>query len=291
MMNRNIGRRSGFTLIELLVVIAIIAILAAILFPVFAQAREKARGTACLNNMKQIGLGLIQYVQDYDETYPEAVFAKDPTQPYWNNWSDSPTWDTVINPYIKNGRGGTGGSDWNNVGHGGQIFTCPSDSKDRQSWMPDSIGKQSYSPAGTWDTSSILKEGLFPKIDFKDTDTNTYTRTRTMAQVVAPSSTIAIVEFPYEQSASNWPQNIQCLSAMQQQEYSGANGGGEWWDANGVAEAKKPSNHPSHMNGWNYIFADGHVKWQRPTQTIAPTADLYNVWSQNNGYWTLDPND
>ena len=60
----------GFTLIELLVVIAIIAILAAILFPVFAQAREKARGAACLSNVKQLGLALQMYAQDYDETLP-----------------------------------------------------------------------------------------------------------------------------------------------------------------------------------------------------------------------------
>ena len=65
-------QRTGFTLIELLVVIAIIAILAAILFPVFAQAREKARQTACMSNMKQVGLGLQMYAQDYDETLPPS---------------------------------------------------------------------------------------------------------------------------------------------------------------------------------------------------------------------------
>ena len=66
-------QKRGFTLIELLVVIAIIAILAAILFPVFARARENARRTSCLSNLKQIGLGVMQYVQDYDEMYPRAV--------------------------------------------------------------------------------------------------------------------------------------------------------------------------------------------------------------------------
>jgi prepilin-type N-terminal cleavage/methylation domain-containing protein len=67
-------RHGGFTLIELLVVIAIIAILAAILFPVFAQAREKARQTQCVNNIKQFALAVFQYVQDYDETYPMSVY-------------------------------------------------------------------------------------------------------------------------------------------------------------------------------------------------------------------------
>ena len=82
--------RKGFTLIELLVVIAIIAILAAILFPVFAKAREKARQTSCLSNLKQLGLGAIQYAQDYDERwvryrYPDPYFWREKLEPYLKN--------------------------------------------------------------------------------------------------------------------------------------------------------------------------------------------------------------
>ena len=98
--------RRGFTLIELLVVIAIIAILAAILFPVFARAREKARQTACLSNLKQVGLGFMMYVQDYDERLLPLC-----TQPMPNVWV---TCQMMINPYLKNN----------------DIWECPSASND-----------------------------------------------------------------------------------------------------------------------------------------------------------------
>jgi len=85
------SRKHGFTLIELLVVIAIIAILAAILFPVFARAREKARQTSCLNNLKQLGLAALQYAQDYDERmviyrYPNPYFWPHKLYDYGKNW-------------------------------------------------------------------------------------------------------------------------------------------------------------------------------------------------------------
>ncbi len=80
-------KKHGFTLIELLVVIAIIAILAAILFPVFARAREKARQTSCLSNMKQLSLGVLMYCQDYDERYPSLyTYANSSTELRW--WED-----------------------------------------------------------------------------------------------------------------------------------------------------------------------------------------------------------
>jgi prepilin-type N-terminal cleavage/methylation domain-containing protein/prepilin-type processing-associated H-X9-DG protein len=89
-------QRSGFTLIELLVVIAIIAILAAILFPVFAQAREKARQASCLSNMKQLSLGYHMYAQDYDEKFPINRF-----DGRGANYPNSYTWKTAIQPYLK----------------------------------------------------------------------------------------------------------------------------------------------------------------------------------------------
>ncbi len=90
--------RKGFTLIELLVVIAIIAILAAILFPVFAKAREKARQASCLSNLKQVSLAQIMYIQDYDEMLPYAY--------NWDGSWGTPTWPVywyeIIQPYMKN---------------------------------------------------------------------------------------------------------------------------------------------------------------------------------------------
>jgi prepilin-type N-terminal cleavage/methylation domain-containing protein/prepilin-type processing-associated H-X9-DG protein len=110
----------AFTLIELLVVIAIIAILAAILFPVFAQAREKARQATCLSNLKQIGLGMMQYVQDYDELYPGTNFAiAHPRNrlnlPDGRFYQGNIAWPVQIYPYVKN------------VG----VFSCISDPNNR----------------------------------------------------------------------------------------------------------------------------------------------------------------
>ena len=105
--NKSINKK-GFTLIELLVVIAIIAILAAILFPVFAQAREKARGISCESNMKQLGLAVAQYVGDYDEAYPPAADAsnggncyQDAATGIYGSTCEPNGWILKVLPYVK----------------------------------------------------------------------------------------------------------------------------------------------------------------------------------------------
>lgn len=93
-------QKRGFTLIELLVVIAIIAILAAILFPVFAKAREKARQTSCASNIKQLSIGVTMYVQDYDERFPREDYDLDGNGNA-NEAADA-TWRGALSPYVKN---------------------------------------------------------------------------------------------------------------------------------------------------------------------------------------------
>ncbi len=122
--------KKGFTLIELLVVIAIIAILAAILFPVFARAREKARQSSCLSNCKQIALALLQYAQDYDERFPRHC---DNGGPALTGSQDC--WLGVLTPYIKNT----------------QVWYCPSQTTSNWNYGYDLRGMDNQ-PLGAFNT-------------------------------------------------------------------------------------------------------------------------------------------
>ncbi|MCE5241457.1 DUF1559 domain-containing protein [bacterium] len=145
--------RRGFTLIELLVVIAIIAILAAILFPVFAKAREKARQASCLNNCKQIGTAFLSYCQDYDEKFPlywHSDLQTDASSPgakfHTSNGSASyppayyRTWMDYVYPYIKNT----------------QVFQCPSGRKRESAYNSPSYGyNRQIHTSGTYNPLTI----------------------------------------------------------------------------------------------------------------------------------------
>ncbi len=122
----------AFTLIELLVVIAIIAILAAILFPVFAQARERARAISCLSNMKQLGLGLMMYSQDFDESFPRCTF-------YGGDTAFDLNWRNVIYPYVKSV----------------DVYACPSNPAGRRRDQAGAINGPGGKMAGGYGMNAI----------------------------------------------------------------------------------------------------------------------------------------
>ncbi|MES2459721.1 MAG: DUF1559 domain-containing protein [Armatimonadota bacterium] len=169
--NTSATTRGGFTLIELLVVIAIIAILAAILFPVFAQAREKARQSACLSNQKQLGLATMQYAQDYDETMPILYYVK--------NSPSSVHWMDLIYPYIKSE----------------EVFSCPSRKGDPND--PDDWGKYIW----TGNAGGIAAAGGKRNYHYGNYAINgtygansAYIPGGSLADITHPSSTVFAVE-------------------------------------------------------------------------------------------------
>lgn len=165
-------QRWGFTLIELLVVIAIIAILAAILFPVFAQAREKARQTACLSNTKQMGTATMMYVQDYDETYPSGMYAAN------QSLRQPEVWFNQLQPYIKNTN----------------VYQCPSGgAANKYFWLPYPVDY-----VVNW---HMIRSTVTPA------RTPTGTPALAMAAVDAPADYILISETNRGMNNYNWHAN------------------------------------------------------------------------------------
>ncbi|MES2461754.1 MAG: prepilin-type N-terminal cleavage/methylation domain-containing protein [Armatimonadota bacterium] len=235
--------QSGFTLIELLVVIAIIAILAAILFPVFAQAREKARQTACLSNMKQMGTALMMYIQDYDEGMP-AWNELWPPPNTTNGGSEGPGgdnpgryWDAKLFPYVKSGNPTaptTALADW------GGVWQCPSAGGDKTA-TGDTTKKRSY---GVGQGYAAWLSGNGPSPSGATNGNFTY---RTFPEFEKPASTIFVTESG-------------ALGLTGQPYYTS----GYWEHTTGLPtsgyaiDRERPFRH---NGGSNYVFSDGHAKW------------------------------
>ncbi|MEI6432143.1 MAG: DUF1559 domain-containing protein [bacterium] len=233
------SNRVAFTLIELLVVIAIIAILAAILFPVFAQAREKARQTSCLSNMKQIALATMMYAQDYDETYPRNWLKGDTTRPDWAQL----TWRELISPYVKNGTKNPGYLSAGQVAAVEGIFTCPS--------AP--VGRYTYH----------AHRVVFGGYDWRG-DGNILMPSHTMAELQKPADMLVVTEVGINPDWGATGQSMETAwwwhgGAQWPPVFTGANSGAKFdKDNNAFPNWQMPRYR--HSENINSAFADGHAK-------------------------------
>jgi prepilin-type N-terminal cleavage/methylation domain-containing protein/prepilin-type processing-associated H-X9-DG protein len=266
--------KSAFTLIELLVVIAIIAILAAILFPVFAQAREKARQITCASNGKQIVLGVLQYSQDYDEDLPQSVITANAT-------GTRSGWQFAIEPYVKIGVPDKSATAVANKG-GLQVYVCP----DFQTTLIG--GDTSADPINSYAANRFLFPGSALIYSSSQTSyLNDYVLNGKSQAYVATPVSVASIDNPANQVAfaeaegvryftdGNDTETHDGVSDASLQGYdlgSGASSSvlGDIWAANGAYCLGRQR----HSGGGNYIFADGHVKWVK-----APGASYLNAAS------------
>ena len=240
-----VSKRKGFTLIELLVVIAIIAILAAILFPVFARARENARRASCQSNLKQIGLGILQYTQDYDEKLPyHGLFTT------WNGTlangtpSTSGLWPDMIFPYVRSV----------------QLFNCPSEST-----IPAYTGAYTGALHYGWNYASSIfvtqaASGITPLCS---ANCGVRLEGAALAAVDEVATTLMITD------SGN---------------AAGTTGGESYITSAGTGTQKGTGGYSGyvrdrHLETVNCLFVDGHVKAQKLSTIIGPGVAQYRYWT------------
>lgn len=264
-------RENGFTLIELLVVIAIIALLAAILFPVFGRARENARRSACQSNLKQIGLGFMQYLQDYDDRYPQSVTERQGNNPPTR--AEAAVWSIrgKLEPYVKSS----------------QIFKDPS--------------------APAWPTTDSNAEGsvgaFFPTdYGFHLNEDSLYDQGNTAVTGVSGqwynvNTTFGFNEKVNTSLVANSAEFIISADAARPNSVANVNpsrGGLFPFDGGAIITGQpetfpftgaipyvnsQAAPSPRHFNGATFLFADGHVKWLQLSKT----------WNSiNDNYWRFD---
>jgi len=259
-------RQRAFTLIELLVVIAIIAILAAILFPVFAQAREKARQTSCASNVRQLGLGFRMYTQDYDERFPFGGWLPNAQGLSINGTYGTGEWQNTTAPYIKN-KG---------------IYYCPSSGDDTENPKDPTEWQWNRNPV-----SYLYNNMIAPGVD--EGNGRVIRRPVTEAKFASPAETWLLVEGHNDwggRDGVDWlgrPNTVW----LQEDTIFGNNASlpTGWLEWQGFTWAL-----PRHTGGGNVCYADGHVKFigLSPTRGTFPCTaandKLYDPTSSNNWF-------
>ncbi|AIE86912.1 prepilin-type N-terminal cleavage/methylation domain-containing protein [Fimbriimonas ginsengisoli] len=283
---RNTSR--AFTLIELLVVIAIIAILAAILFPVFAQAKEAAKKTSCLSNDKQMATALFLYAGDNDDTLSQTSWESDAAHPYQVHWT------FLLQPYIKN---------WD-------MFRCPSDStpiKPKVACVNGDadLGKMPMTCdwMATKGYSYIPNYNALPAHDWLP---------HSLTDFASPADTILVTEKRDTKDAGDAHKGLSgflpsqpCPNWTLVQATMGTPGAGQYSytlpelvkplaATAGKTEFKKYDvlrvKWDRHTGGANYSYADGHAKYQKLEQTLNPSKYQYGEkWYPNSAPWNSSP--
>jgi prepilin-type N-terminal cleavage/methylation domain-containing protein/prepilin-type processing-associated H-X9-DG protein len=268
-------KNRGFTLIELLIVIAIISILAAILFPVFARARENARRSSCQSNLKQIGIGILQYTQDYDEKYPICWFLTTTAAPL----TTASSWGSQVYPYVKST----------------QVFSCPSDNAKK----PPGLDRMSYAMNSNIATVTVNSLGVI-------TEPNILGAT---SRLNDSDKTVKSCEGYW--SGSGGTVDVKDIADNTGPFANGAaynlSGGSGYRPAHGLLgmAVPNPINHSTgqprsttsianfqdttkniyydgrHLEGSNFLFCDGHVKWLKGENVSAGVNATYSTSRQN----------
>ena len=256
-LEETMNTQKGFTLIELLVVIAIIAILAAILFPVFAKVREKARQTSCVSNMKQLGTGLTQYQQDNDETFPPDL-----NSGYEHGWGEA------IYTYVKSAG----------------VYACPDDPTQLMNGgnaidsyaINSNFYRAEYTNSGHSDLGSITLAQLNAPAS-----TVELFEVQHVPQFIVPPVGLfnsASGDGGYDnQGAAQYPNSYASQARYATGDIGSVPPGSGYMDA--ASGCLISSGVGVHTEGSNYLAGDGHVKWLRPSSVSG--GNLFGASGQN----------
>jgi len=263
----SIPKRRAFTLIELLVVITIIAILAAILFPVFARARENARRTSCLSNLKQMGLALMQYTADYDEKYPTSYVATAQAPPDGIRWvnADLWFWPQTLYAYHKSA----------------EVFLCPSARSTQYGTTPTSAGRP-----------IAFSDQYGANVMLMPPGPATGATVVSMAAVQSPAAVYMLMDSGSYVMAPRDMGGIKPITNPDKSAY--------WYlpgscSIPGVATTglitvrADDCTNGRHFLGVNVAFADGHVKWLKSSEVYREATLCINCGGANTSVSAWNP--